>query len=55
MENFNEELNIKLPHLANINITPTSKSIQISIEELCQLPTPKLTLKPFILSTSSAP
>jgi hypothetical protein len=55
MENFNEELDIGLPHLANIDVTPTLKSIQISTEELYQLPTPELTLEPCILSTSSAP
>ena len=55
MENLNKELDIGLPHLANINITPTLKSIQILIEELRQLPTPELTLEPSIPSTSSAP
>jgi len=34
MENFNKELNIRLLYLANINVTPTLKSIQILIEEL---------------------
>jgi hypothetical protein len=34
MENFDEELDVRLPHLANIDVTPTSKSIQISTEEL---------------------
>jgi hypothetical protein len=34
MENFNEELDVRLPHLANINVTPTLKSIQILTEEL---------------------
>ena len=34
MENFNEELDIRLPHLVNINVTPILKSIQILIEEL---------------------
>src|SRR6266581_3265068 len=43
MENFDEELDVGLPHLANIDVTPTLKSIQISTEELCQLPTPDLT------------
>jgi len=35
MENFNKELDVGLPHLANINVTPTLKNIQILIEELC--------------------
>jgi len=34
MENFNKELDIRLPHLANINVTSILKSIQILIEEL---------------------
>jgi hypothetical protein len=34
MENFNEELDVRLPHLVNIDVTPTLKSIQISTEEL---------------------
>ena len=55
MENFNKELDVGLPHLANIDITPTSKSIQISTEEPRQLPTPELTPEPFIPSASSAP
>ena len=55
MENFNEELDVKLPHLANIDVTPTLKSIQILTEELCQLPTPELTPEPSILSASLAP
>jgi len=33
MENFDEELDVGLPHLANIDVTPTLKSIQISTEE----------------------
>jgi hypothetical protein len=53
MENFDEELDVGLPHLANIDVTPTSKSIQISTEELRQLP--KLTPEPFIPSASLAP
>jgi len=55
MENFNKELDVRLPHLVNINVTPILKSIQILIEELRQLPTPELTLEPSIPSTSSAP
>ena len=34
MENFNKELDIGLPHLVNIDVTPTLKSIQILTEEL---------------------
>ena len=48
MENFDEELDVGLPHLANIDVTPMLKGIQISTEELRQLPTPELTLEPFI-------
>jgi len=55
MENFDEELDVGLPHLVNIDITPTLKSIQILIEKPRQLPTPELTPKPFIPSTFSAP
>jgi hypothetical protein len=55
MENFDKELDIRLPHLANIDVTPTSKSIQISTEELRQLPTPELTPEPSIPSASTAP
>ena len=55
MENFDEELDVRLPHLVNIDVTPTSKSIQISTEELRQLPTPELTPEPSIPSASLAP
>ena len=55
MENFDKELDIRLPYLANINVTPMLKSIQILTEELCQLFTPELTLEPLILFISSAP
>ena len=55
MENFDEELDIGLPHLANINVIPTSKNIQILTKELRQLPTPELTLEPPKSLTSSAP
>ena len=55
MENFNEELDVRLPHLVNINVTPMLKSIQILIEELRQLPTPELTPEPLIPSASLAP
>ena len=55
MENFNEELDVGLPRLANIDVTPTLKSIQIPIEELRQLPTLKLTLELFTLSISLIP
>ena len=55
MENFDEELDVGLPHLANIDATPTSKSIQISTEELRQLPTPELTPEPSIQSASTVP
>ena len=41
--------------MANIDVTPMSKSIQISTEELHQLPTPELTPEPSIPSASSAP
>jgi hypothetical protein len=55
MENFNEELDVGLPHLANIDVTPTLKSIQISTEELRQLFTLELTPEPSIPSVSLAP
>ena len=55
MENFDKELNIKLPHLVNIDVIFILKSIQILIKKLRQLPTPKPTPEPFIPSTSSTP
>ena len=55
MENFNEELDVGLPHLANIDITLMLKSIQILIEELCQLLTLEPTPELFVPPASSAP
>ena len=55
MENFDKELDVGLLYLANIDITPMLKGIQILIEELCQLLTLELILELFIPSAFITP